>query len=216
MKILIGTVTHKAKDYCREEFNLGIYNIVANTPGKYYCEIIHTDNFKGNSRERVTEGYNQLLKFFLENDFDYLLTLESDIIPPPQIIDLLLRHKKEICGATYMVGFKRDRVPCIFIGNTYKRKIGNEYKSFLENIKPNELNGELIHAKGGCGLGCCLIHKSVFDKVKKFRHEEAHCDTYFHKDAQEAGFKTMVDTGIICKHYGSAEDWQEAIHKGDF
>lgn len=235
MKILIGTVTYKGKDYCRKEFVKRVKEILTRHStlldmatikfgnikiSKNNIEVTNierfTDMLKGNSRERITTGYNIILDYFLEGDYDYLLTLESDIIPPPQIIDLLLRHNEKICSATYMIGFKRDRVPCIYTGKKFKRKIGDKYKSFLENFNAKELDGTLIHAKGGCGLGCCLIHRSVFDKVKRFRHEEAHCDTYFHKDAQKLGFKSMVDTGIICKHYGTAEDWQEAIHKGDF
>jgi hypothetical protein len=209
-KVLVGVVTYKGKDYCKEEFRDRLKNL---TYENYKPFIVQTDSFGGNSRERITEGYNIVLEEFRNGEYDYLLTLEADIIPPRYIIEALMTHQEEICSATYMIGFKRDRHPCIFDGRKFKRNIDGKWQSFLNTMDAKELNGDLIHASGGSGLGCCLIHKSVFDKIPKFRHEQSHCDTYFHQDAQELKFKSMVDTGIICKHYGTAEEWQEIIAK---
>ena len=209
-KVLVGVVTYSGKDYCKEEFENRLHNL---TYENYTPFTVWTDNFEGNSRERVTKGYNIVLEEFRLGDYDYLLTLEADIIPPKYIIEALMNHHQDIVSATYMIGFKNDRHPCIFDGKTFKRKVDGIWQSFLNTMSAKEINGELIHASGGAGLGCCLIHKKVFEKVKEFRHEQAHNDTYFHKDVQEAGFKTMVDTGIICKHYGTAEEWQEIIAK---
>jgi len=209
-KVMIGIVTYQGKDYCKEEFRSRLKEL---TYENYKPFIVQTDSFEGNSRERVTQGYNIVLEEFRKGEYDYLLTLEADIIPPRYIIEALMAHHEDICSATYMIGFKRDRHPCIFDGSKYKRKIGTKWQSFLNTMNAKELNGELIHAPGGSGLGCCLINKTVFEKVEKFRHKQAHCDTYFHQDAQKKGFKSMVDTGIICKHYGTAEEWQEIIAK---
>tara|TARA_Y100000034_G_C6791771_1_gene354570 strand:+ start:54 stop:713 length:660 start_codon:yes stop_codon:yes gene_type:complete len=209
-KVLVGVVTYDGKDYCKEEFEKRLNEL---TYENYKPFTVWTNDFKGNSRERITKGYNIVLEEFRLEGYDYLLTLEADIIPPKYIIEALMDYNKKICSATYMIGFKNDRHPCIFDGSRYKRKIKGRWESFLNTMNAKELNGELIHAPGGSGLGCCLIHKDVFKKVKEFRHEQAHCDTYFHQDAQKEGFKSMVDTGIICKHYGTAEEWQEIIAK---
>jgi hypothetical protein len=212
-KVLVGIVTYKGKDYCKEEFMKRANEL---TYENYEIFIVKTDEFKGSSKDRITKGYNLILTKFKGGNYDYLLTLEADIIPPKYIIEALQEHHLLVCSATYFVGFKNDRKPCIFTGRQFRRKIDNIWKNFNDTLKPEKLNGELVHASGGCGLGCCLIHKDVFKVVERFRHDEAHCDTYFHDDVQKNKMKTMVDTGIICKHYGTSEDWQEVIAKGDF
>jgi len=207
-KVLVGIVTYKGKDYCKEEFDKRVKSL---TYENYDVFRVWTDDFKGNSRNRVTEGYNIVLEKFRGGNYEYLLTLEADIIPPRYIIEALMQHHEDIVSATYMIGFKNNRHPCIFDGSKFKREIDGKWKSFLNTMDAKDLNGELIHAPGGSGLGCCLIKRKVFDSISKFRHEQAHNDTYFHKDAQRLGFKSMVDTGIICKHYGTAEEWQKII-----
>ena len=212
-KVLVGIVTYKGKDYCKGEFDKRVNEL---TYKNYSVYTIWTDTFDGTSKDRISKGYNLILEEFKKGKYDYLLTLEADIIPPKYIIEALLEHNQLVCSATYFIGFKRDRKPCIFTGRKFRRKVDGKWKSFNDTLPPNQLDGNLIHAKGGCGLGCCLIHKSVFNYIPKFRHEEAHCDTYFHLDVQNNNMRSMVDTGIICKHYGTAEEWQEVIARKDF
>jgi len=203
-KVLVGVVTYKGKDYCKEEFRDRLKNL---TYENYKPFIVQTDSFGGNSRERVTEGYNIVLEEFRNGEYDYLLTLEADIIPPKYIIEALMAHQEEICSATYMIGFKKDRKPCIFDGRKFKRKIGDKWVGVSQVMEPKDLDGTMVHAPGGSGLGCLLISKKVLDDFKGFRSADAHCDTYFHEDVQRLGFKTMVDTGIMCIHYGNSEEW---------
>jgi hypothetical protein len=63
----------------------------------------------------------------------------------------------------------------------------------------------------GCGMGCCLIRMSAFEKVEepwfKFvrrsegkNHSEEGEDLYFCRKLEEAGGTMMADGGLLCGH----------------
>lgn len=210
-KVMVGVVTYNGKDYCKEEFMKRVSEL---TYESYTIEIVDTTDIKGNSRKKIYEGYELLREKFMTSDCDYLLTLEADIIPPRYIIEALMQHGKDVVGATYMIGQKKLRFPCISTGYM-KRKINGKYEKQINFMRADELDGNLIICEN-CGLGCCLIKRSVFNKVKTFRLGDVHCDTLFHEDVKANGLVTWVDTGILCRHFGSYEEWATVVGKGDF
>lgn len=215
-KVLVGVVTYNGKDYCKEEFEARLNNLSYES---YQFVIVDTTEFKGNSRHKITKGYNTILKMFKESkQFDYLLTLEADVIPPKYIIEALMAHNLDIVGAMYAVGPTKNRFPCAFTGKAFKIKnyLGQEHGSGIQSFEWSDLDGTVKEAPGGCGLGCVLIKRDVLNKLEEFRYGEAHCDMYFHEDCYKNGFKTYVDTSIICKHYGTWEEWNTIIGQGRF
>ena len=208
--VMVGVVTYDGKKYCEEEFMDRLENL---SYPLYDVTIIRTDGWTGTPQERIRDGYNKILDAFMTSGYDYLMTLESDIIPPRQIIELLLDRDKDIVGATYFIGFKNDRRPCILDGRNVKRKHQGEWRTIFNTINPNEIDGTLKEAPGGCGLGCVLIKRYVFDKIKSFKCGQAFCDTHFAKEAYQKGLHIWADTGIIVRHLGFSEDWQEIIAK---
>ena len=64
------------------------------------------------------------------------------------------------------------------------------------------------------GLGCILIHKDVFKKIK-FRYDkktEGFDDVFFSKDLRDKNIEMYADLGVICKHL--VKDWSwEGIKK---
>jgi hypothetical protein len=213
-KVLVGTITYHGKDYCREEFE---WRRISLTYDNYEIKEIWTDTFKGTSRDRITQGYNQLLEYFFESDYDYLLTLEADIIPPRYIIEALMEHNKDVISALYLIGPIKNRYPCAFSGKKFRLKHpdGKETTG-IQSYDFNQIDGSVIECPGGTGLGCCLIKRKVLQDIGCFRYGEAHCDMYFHEDLYKKGYKGYVDSSILCKHYGNWEEWQEAIAKNDF
>ena len=142
---------------------------------------------------------------------DYLFFLDSDVIPPVDVIPRLLAHlegsDKAIASGLYFtktqpfypVIFKESDLP-----GTYDTKL------FYEKNKLIEI--------ASAGLGCCLIKREVFDAIgtqeedkpipwfkfttgwsDKQRESEDH---YFFRLCREAGYKVYCDTSLTCGHIG--------------
>jgi hypothetical protein len=211
-KVMIGTVTYKGKDYCREEF---VQRRLEMTH-KDCIEEVWTDDIKGTSKDRIEKGYNLLLEKFLNSDCTHLLTLEADLIPPKHVIEYLLDKDKELVGALYMIGPIKNRYPCAYHEGVIRRRnyLGKELPPIFKHLNLSEIDGDIVKVNG-CGLGCVLIRRELLEGYK-FRTEDAHCDTYFHVDMRLKGIQPYVDTSIVCKHYGNWEEWTKIINSEDF
>ncbi|MBU0930262.1 MAG: hypothetical protein KJ623_04280 [Nanoarchaeota archaeon] len=216
MKILIGCPTSVHKKYCLKEYVKAIKSLtyknfdillVDNSEGEeYYNEIKKElscvkDEYFENARERIVHSRNLLRKKVLEEDYDYLLSLEQDVIPPKDIIENLLKWDKKIISALY---FKTDPngtlTPLLWI----KDEIGIR-KAYLDEVEQNKL----VKA-AAVGIGCILIHKDVLKNIK-FRYEkekEGFDDVFFCDDAINNGFEVYCDTSIKCKHLIKGMDWE--------
>ena len=72
-----------------------------------------------------------------------------------------------------------------------------------------------VHLKQGFafGLGMCLIHRSVLEKIE-FRYEEdvdVHPDTLFANDLEQLVIPQYLDTSIMCNH--DNRDWLTVENK---
>jgi hypothetical protein len=145
-KILIGIPTYEGKNYCLDAF---MNNVNDFTYPKSNIEIYVADNSSSNENalmirdkykvktfwrdyegvsvmEKLADSHNQIRRYFLESDADYLLHLESDIFPPNNVIEELLWARKPIVTSLYQVFDGANRSPCIRIWD--KKTI--HYKEF--------------------------------------------------------------------------------------
>lgn len=138
----------------------------------------------------VYDAREQAAKYFLESDCDYMLFLDSDMVPPADMLIKLIRHDKSIVSA---LAFRRvpNYEPCIF---------KNDMEFYLDYPK------DLIEVTG-VGMACTLIKKEVFEKVPQpwFTPTAIGEDLSFCKRATDAGYKIFCDTNLICGHVGSYE-----------
>jgi GT2 family glycosyltransferase len=148
----------------------------------------------------VYDARNGAAKYFLTSDADALLFLDSDMMPPPDMLTKLVEHDKPIVSA---LAFKRvpDYEPCIF------REV-----SETEAVIYHDYPKGLIEV-AGVGMACCLIKKEVFEKVPPpwFMPGELGEDLAFCKRVREAGIPVYCDTTLICKHVGTV-----AIEEGHY
>jgi hypothetical protein len=153
--------------------------------------------------EKMARSHNDCKDFTLKLKYDYLLHLETDLFPPQDIIESLMFHSMPVVSALYYVDNGIYRKPMIqrsvklaprFL--TSKNFMANEDLCFCDGTVK-----KIAHA----GLGCILIHRSVFEKVA-FRHIDGlnnHPDTYFAEDCAQNRIPIHIDTSIVVEHQNS-------------
>jgi len=148
---------------------------------------------------------NDLVERALKHNPDYIFFIDSDMILPQNILDELINMDKDISSALYFM-----RAPPF---KPIAKIMKDDLFCIINTIPLNQ-----IIEVGAVGLGCCLIKKEVFEKIKEkekkiFDTKEQTVnnktqllseDTFFCLKAKESGFKIFLNTGLICKHIGKS------------
>lgn len=149
----------------------------------------------------------QTVENILESDAEWILFLDSDVLPPIDVYPRLREHNLDIVSGLYYA--KKDPVhPAMWSIE--------EGKGLSPIVKWPD--GALVEADA-IGLGCTLVNRRVFEYMDKpwFRwtegFEEHPWDTqehnrqigvgedfFFCHKAKEEGFNIYVDTSIKCRH----------------
>lgn len=148
---------------------------------------------------KMAISHDDCRRYAIINNYDYILHLESDVFPEPNIIEELLIHDKKVIGAVYDRDEGSARKPMIQTLNIFQNRVS----SF--NLHANEsfyfLDGTLKKV-ASVGLGCVLISRKVFEKIP-FRFEpnrNAHPDTFFSEDCLRFGIPIFCNTKMVCRH----------------
>lgn len=224
-KVLIGSPTAAPYAYCLPDWasrvkELSYPNKTAvlvdnsetidyvKTIEKYGIQAIKDPEFVKDSRLRLPHSRNILREMVLKGDYEYFLSLEQDVIPPIDVIEKLIGHKKDIVSGVYYKYFNID-----FKLDGKNVKTVKKLRPLLGGVIPGVqkkmdfLSAEQVEQPQFipirfCGLGCVLIHRDVLEKVP-FKAEitfQGHDDVWFSNDAAKAGFKLYADTSVKCKH----------------
>lgn len=146
----------------------------------------------------ISHNRNLIVKVFLESEMDYLLQIDSDIVPPKNIIEMV-NNNVDFCSADIQTCKGQEIIKLAL----EKTETGDEYR-IIKNLK----NG--LNKVDATGTGCCLISRKVFEKLKppyyKFIFdEEGLCikgeDFHFCDSIKELGFDIYFDTSFKCLHY---------------
>jgi len=215
-KILVGCPTSDHKNYCLQEYAESVkalnYDnfdvlIVDNSKGIDYLKQLKQHGLnaiKGpwfsKARDRIVTSRNILKDYTLKNGYDYLFSLEQDVIPNSNTLQRLFRHNKKIVSGVVMnnltVGNQTKLLPMVYVSHKLD-PTGLDYISEEELSKP-----QLIEIKA-CALACVLIHKDVLKQIN-FRYTGGFDDMMFCKDAIEKDFKIYLDTEVRPKHLHSS------------
>ena len=171
-------------------------NFFVNVAQKYKIQYFLVDS------TAVDVARNVLVDNFLKSECSHLLFLDSDMVLPPNLVDVLIKHDKDFVSALYVL--RKAHRPCY----RFKQEDGH-YKA-PEKIEPNKL----IEIDA-VGLGACLIKREVLEKVDKEnegkplfkmdyrnRTEILGEDAFFCELVKKAGFSIFVDTAILAGHFG--------------
>lgn len=187
--------------------------ILVAIPTNKYIEV---ETFKSLWDLTVPEGYELDFQYFygyqidqIRNlianwgqHYDYLFSVDSDIILPKDSLVKMLSADKDIISGLYI-----QRIP-----NTHTLEIYMDYNGGVVNI-PYEMIKDLgVVEIAACGMGCALIKGEVFRKLDypHFFYKSAldHKDTisedvFFCLKARNNGFSVWADPSIICDHKGT-------------
>ena len=229
VKILIGCPTSDYKSYCLNEYIEGLKNltfkadfiIVDNSKTNEYINKIKElikdiKNFKvikdpewfEGAKDRIIHSRNLIREIALKENYDYFLSLEQDVIPPKDVVERLLNHKKDIISGV---------VFCDLIINnqlTYKPMLwipaGKDQngKQLMRYLEPYEVENEDLMELRSTSLSCLLLSKNVLEKIK-FRYTLGFDDVELCNDAKDLGFKVYVDCSVKCKHLIKGMDWNK-------
>lgn len=221
-KVLVGCPTSDHKSYALERYAEGLKSltyenfdilIVDNSKNDKYLRKVKglgipvvKGPYSDSARQRIIDSRNILGQKALDKGYDYFFSLEQDVIPPKDVIQRLLKHNKEIVSGIYFT-YQNNKGVNLGLAPVLWKKVG---KDGLKVMSEKEVIGSRLIEVGACGLGCILIHKDVFKKIKfRFGKEyEGFDDIWFSYDAFNNGFKIFADTSIKCKHLIKGWSWE--------
>ena len=186
-KILIGIPTAR---YVETETMKSIYDMIV--PEGYETEL---QFFYGYQIDQIR---NLIASWIVNGPYDYLLSIDSDIIFPKDMLIKMLNHDKDLVSGVY-----RQRLP---------DQIIELYDLKQRNIPLGDLPVNELIEIGGCGFGCVLVKKEVFVNIgyPQFEYHSAldHRNTFsedndFCKKATDLGHRLFADTSIMCGHKGT-------------
>jgi cellulose synthase/poly-beta-1,6-N-acetylglucosamine synthase-like glycosyltransferase len=122
-RVLIATPTYEGKNYCLEQF---IANVNSFTYPRAKMDFVIFDNSATNANakminskfgikvvwkdysgmgiiEKLAATHEAIRVYAINNRYDYVLHLESDVFPQEDVIEQLLWTKKNIVGVPYQL-----------------------------------------------------------------------------------------------------------------
>jgi len=144
---------------------------------------------------------NTIAKYAMDNKFDYVFYLDSDIMLPKNGIKNLLSHDKDIVSGVY--AYKQLGRNDVVL-KRYTKDDPEDY----DDLSVNEVieSKNRIISVDGFGFGCVLLKTEVFKNIK-FPYfvytQNLGEDIYFCQKAKLAGFELLVDTKVLCGHVGT-------------
>jgi hypothetical protein len=136
----------------------------------------------------VTRARNRSLgKFVRDGNFDWFLSIDSDIVFNESLLEVLLSHKKEVIGAVYRVKQNKIVAACVPIKD--------------EKIEMNKGLQEMRFLSAGC----MLINMSVIMEMVEKYSELKYYDDY--SDEEIWGLYNLMIVKHKNKNRLLSEDW---------
>jgi hypothetical protein len=217
MKVLIASPTSKHKDYCFNEWKNHVKKltypadvlIIDNTKddgqyAKYLSRFFKTAHVKWDPEDDIysiiTKSQNIIRDYTLYNGYDYLMMIESDIMPSFNVIEYLLSLNKRVCSLPYFTYTAFQSKLLQFETEDF----GSERYSHCMNLDKTFFNWDgITKPKHQPGLGCILIHRSVLKKIKFRCAPDYPADTFFHEDINKLGINCYVSELYFAEHKNS-------------
>ena len=156
----------------------------------------------------LPEGHNRIVREALKaTDWDYILFLEQDTLPPLDILYHVELYQDPIIASLY---FQREK--------PFQPIAYHDDGLNIHHLSPQELVPMLekpgLYPADVVPMGCTAIHRSVFEHMRdagvlwfdtQRRPDNGDLvsdDTYFCRQVRKLGYQPLISTATICKHRG--------------
>lgn len=215
MKVLVGLPTD---NNLKSEFVNSLIALLFKTYNHFKHNVAFSTEFLNGVR--TDKNRNIIVQKFLEEDFDYLLFLDTDMVYPADMLIKYIESGKELVGGVY---YKRSapHYPVVY-------KFSGNPDTPFNAIDPTMFERNKLIEVDGLGTGGMFIAKSVFNKLEVagqnpwfYYGENYHLptkspgqtthDLMFCKKCRESGVQIYVHTGVQMGHITEKvigeEDW---------
>ena len=190
-KVVISVISPRKEVICKETLQ-SVFNL--DTEGFNHALLFISDNMEGVKGDaNLCYCLSQARKFLLENDYTYLLNVESDIVPPRYALKFLIEtmNKYKCDAVTGLVPERPSKVGTDKFIVEMEWNGNPDASEKIRKLEPFELQG---HG----GLACVLFKREVFEELD-FEHVFP-CDFTFWGKFHERDFKLFCDPRVICGH----------------
>ena len=166
--------------------------------GRFYDDVVTHRYPRGYD---IARARNFMVRWALEDNADYLLMVDSDMVIPQDAIYNLLEDDVDVALGYYARGTSDD-------GETAFTKMGGSAPYNVRDFKAMRESGQHLVQVNRAGMGFALIETSVFGRIQKpWFYYEDHADGsglsedyWFCRQCQNAGIRVYVDTRVGCGH----------------
>ncbi len=153
----------------------------------------------------VASARNYMANYALDGGYDYLMMVDSDTVPPPGALGMLLESGAPVAVGTYAYALN----PSLTVASRLDAEDPMRYDEarLIPCAEAVAYGGARVRI--GCsGLGCALVDVGVFRKIGApwFRWvtyesgEELGEDCHFAEQCRLAGIEMVLDSRVLCDH----------------
>ena len=161
--------------------------------------VVANSTYLPDARNLVHDQYRE------ESKSEFLFMLDSDVLPPPEIVDKLLKHMQRRKNIRMVGGWYRKKAepyqPVVYHEDGLDDRGVMQYRQYGNNEV-----GKGLEKVDAAGAGVWMMHRSVADALgeKPYHMAEGGEDLLLCRKVREAGFDLFIDWRLACAHAGVA------------
>jgi hypothetical protein len=163
-----------------------------------YGESDHEHLLEGdNKRFELAMKYNKAREMVLNGDYDALLTVEADMIIPPDALKKLACVDSHVIYGLYVSRYNLQWF--LYLEGPERGKQISRDKRLRRRIW-----GKIVESVG-IGNGCTLIHRNVLERIAFEASTGVAPDWNFAHACKRHDFKQAHDCSVVCGHINGKE-----------